>query len=236
MGFPCCYPGGDCDDMLTGEEWVCEMAGGYPFPEGTTCVETDCEQIIGACCKAFQVCEEMDVQECEDDGGTYMGLGTVCDDVECDDDGCRPARDDDFDPGDSLYNLDTCSVAPMMLVQRPGAHRDEDTEASLGAFEPVTAWPTRSTYRAAHLPHCRYHYGMMALFPDGRIRPVLCSRPESAESSARYNIGFFGVVTADQPDGVFRKGQIVPVVGSESRLPHEVKLMNEPVICMGSMD
>jgi len=236
VSFPCCFEDGSCTDMPTGHEFVCEGAGGYAFDEGQLCSEVDCDAILGACCLSWDTCKEIDVFDCATLGGTFMGFGEVCDEVECPEIGCRTKKDDLYRTGDKQYNIDECQPVVMALAQRPTEHRDEETEAPEGSFEPVTAYETRSTYREPKYDQCRLHYGTLWLFPDGTVRPVLCSQPTNNADSQRINVGFFGIFPAATPDGVVQAGQVAAVVGSENPRNVQVTFRSEPLLCRGVLE
>jgi|GEM_PF-1917987 len=75
----CCIASlGGCFDNQT--ENSCAILGGI-WGSGLTCDEMNC--VVGACCYS-STCEEQVEPLCEENGGVYLGAGTLCEDFNCD--------------------------------------------------------------------------------------------------------------------------------------------------------
>lgn len=72
----CCLPSGFCQDV---DPRCCEASGGRPQGPNSTCANSLCPP-LGACCNLeFSVtCHEVTREECEEQGGTFLGAGTQC--------------------------------------------------------------------------------------------------------------------------------------------------------------
>ncbi len=103
----CCFDDGTCMDLLPAD---CICAGGTPQGPGTVClgdadmngIDDACEpEVTGACCFADPpICIVTTLADCDNQGGTYMGDGTNCDDLdfngiadECEVYTCGPTTD-----------------------------------------------------------------------------------------------------------------------------------------------
>ncbi|MHC5002572.1 MAG: hypothetical protein ACYTJ0_05560, partial [Planctomycetota bacterium] len=76
----CCLP----DFCKEGSELECSAAGGVFQGEGTTCAETMCPVLVGACCFLDGSCTDgLTETECSESDGEFQGAGTDCDTTEC---------------------------------------------------------------------------------------------------------------------------------------------------------
>jgi hypothetical protein len=68
----CCFSDGHCQELVATD---CEVAGGVPEGEGTTCASYGCPQPVGACCDDAGNCAMTTEEQCT---GTYLGDGVEC--------------------------------------------------------------------------------------------------------------------------------------------------------------
>lgn len=73
----CCLPNGTCEPNFG--QVKCEAEGGT-FVVGANCVDFPCG---GACCLPNGLCQFASVDGCAGVGGTFQGLGTTCEQVQC---------------------------------------------------------------------------------------------------------------------------------------------------------
>lgn len=73
-----------CQDGLTEQECVQEFRGVFAGI-GTTCMNTDCGEVlqVGACCFGTVCVDEITEASCLDDGGVFQGVGTDCSTNPC---------------------------------------------------------------------------------------------------------------------------------------------------------
>jgi hypothetical protein len=83
--FCLCYPDNGpwarFIDLPSGDPFPCRPSGDWIMRANWSRVS--CEQGVGACCLPDETCELLQDTLCADDGGVFMGDGTVCDDVVC---------------------------------------------------------------------------------------------------------------------------------------------------------
>jgi hypothetical protein len=217
----CCLPDGTCQD-LTLED--CFVAGGDFQGIGSDCKGTDCIEQYGACCYGDS-CYEDYYSACVDEGGIFLGDGTVCEGEICpnpEGSTMGNSSNDVFPPTvitePGLY-LIAITVTPREPVSQDGAmffFMDPDEVSSAdgpgGAF-PIMDWqapvpafslPLPGFHRAVDVP------GEYTILFNGvgfaeaselelplDIKPGACPNPLNRKSKGKLPVSILGTMDFD---------------------------------------
>ncbi len=78
----CCLQDGSC--FISSFENCFGTPGGVWQGATTNCLDVICPIVTdGACCLDDGTCIESSFENCGFDGGTFFGIGTICDDIVC---------------------------------------------------------------------------------------------------------------------------------------------------------
>ncbi len=77
-----CLPDGSCIDGISPD--TATSLGGIFAGDGTSCVDQDCPQPLGACCFATSFCLDLSQSECEQAGSSWGGVESNCVDLDGD--------------------------------------------------------------------------------------------------------------------------------------------------------
>ena len=126
LGVCCVNTSAICDDNNTGGYTLeqCDALGGTFVQEfeGEPVIQcgSNNSMCVGACCSDWIGCEIMDVWNCTANfEGTFQGLGTSCDDVDCSSGGGPQPLTTTTSPGDGLELISTPAGCVWMMNASP---------------------------------------------------------------------------------------------------------------------
>ncbi len=124
----CCLPDGTCQQ--TAGQCICEQLGGTFQNLGTTCSFTVCPR-PGACCLPDGTCEDLLIEDCVAQCGSFEGDGTTCSTQEfC----CIELDRACCLPDGSCIETSECECEQLGGVSRgPGSACEDDVCPSIGA-------------------------------------------------------------------------------------------------------
>jgi len=181
---------------------ICLQAGGVPHCPAL-CLADTCDGVVNPsapCCLPGGQgdCQVLLESDCIISGGQWFPSAGACSEVTClPVEGCRLALEPAHSDGDPVYTADTCETVVVGFSNGGDVSPD-------GEVEIASTHPARAVWSDVKVDPCRYAFG--GLFHDdrdGNVYPAMCSQPDQAIESQRWNLGYFTRQTlVDDPDRV----------------------------------